>query len=75
MILIPSTVWKVGKPNIKIRKASLICLMTILDMKLIDEDKLYGNFKDIMGVLKSCLDDDWANDLRFTAVVFIKHLI
>lgn len=75
MILIPSTVWKVGKPNIKIRKASLICLMTILDMKLIDEDKLYSNFKDIMGVLKSCLDDDWANDLRFTAVVFIKHLI
>ena len=28
-----------------------------------------------MGVLKSCIDDDWANDLRFTAVVYIKHLI
>ena len=25
--------------------------------------------------MKNCLDDDWANDLRFTAVVFIKHLI
>ena len=28
-----------------------------------------------MGVLKNCIDDDWANDLRFTSVVLVKRLI
>ena len=28
-----------------------------------------------MGVLKNCLDDDWANDLRFTTVTFLRYLI
>ena len=28
-----------------------------------------------MGVLKNCIDDDWANDLRFTSVILIKKLI
>lgn len=28
-----------------------------------------------MGVLKNCLDDDWANDLRFTSVVTIRRMI
>lgn len=28
-----------------------------------------------MTVLKSCLDDDWANDLRFTSVVLIKRML
>jgi hypothetical protein len=31
MILIPSTQWKVGKPNIKIRKASIICMIRLLE--------------------------------------------
>ena len=31
MILIPSTVWKVGKPNIKIRKAAVICMMKLIE--------------------------------------------
>jgi dynein assembly factor 5 len=75
MILIPSTVWKVGKPNIKIRKAAIICMMKLLEYRLIDQGKMYENFKDIFGVLKNCIDDDWANDLRFAGVVFIKHLI
>ena len=75
MILIPSTVWKVGKPNIKIRKASVICMMRLLDHKLISKEKLYNSFKEIMGVIKNCMDDDWANDLRFTSVVLIRRLI
>ena len=28
-----------------------------------------------MGVLKNCIDDDWANDLRFTSVILIKRMI
>lgn len=75
MILIPSTVWKVGKPNVKIRKAAVICMIRLLEFKLIDKEKLYASFKDIMAVLKNCIDDDWANDLRFTSVVLIKKMI
>ncbi len=75
MILIPSTVWKVGKPNIKIRKAAVICMMRLLEFRLIDPEKLYSAFKEIMTVLKNCIDDDWANDLRFTSVVLIKRMM
>lgn len=75
MILIPSTVWKVGSPNVKIRKAAVICMIRMIDNRLISETKLQLRFKDIMGVLKNCIDDDWANDLRFTSVVLIRKLI
>eukprot|EP00347_Sterkiella_histriomuscorum_P013730 403363587 len=75
MVLIPSTVWRVGKPNVKIRKAAVICMMRLLEYNLIDKQKLYSSFKDIMNVLKNCIDDDWANDLRFTCVVLIKKMI
>jgi dynein assembly factor 5, axonemal len=75
MILIPSTVWKVGSPNVKVRKASVICMMRMIDNKLISPQKLNGSFKEFMQVMKNCLDDDWANDLRFTSVVVIRKLI
>jgi len=75
MILIPSSVWKVGSPNVKIRKAAVICMIRLVDNKLISPKKLKDSFKQIMGVLKNCIDDDWANDLRFTSVIFIKKLI
>ncbi len=44
MILIPSTVWKVGSPNIKIRKAAVICMMRMIDHKLISPEKLRNSF-------------------------------
>lgn len=47
-ILIPSIIWKVGKPNIKIRKAAIICMLKILECKLIEQDKLKKLFKKIM---------------------------
>ena len=45
MILIPSIVWKVGSPNVKIRKAAVICLMRMIDNKLIKEEKMKDAFK------------------------------
>jgi hypothetical protein len=36
LILIPSTAWKVGKPNVKIRKAAVICMMKLIEKRLID---------------------------------------
>lgn len=75
MILIPSTVWKVGGPNVKIRKAAVICMIKMIDNKLIRQEKLRDSFMSVMGVLKNCIDDDWANDLRFTSVILIKRMI
>jgi hypothetical protein len=31
MILMPSAVWKVGKPNVMIRKAAIICMIKLLE--------------------------------------------
>lgn len=75
MVLIPAMEWKVGKPNIKIRKAAVICIMRILEYKLIEKEKLYQSFKNIMRVLKNCIEDDWASDIRFACVVFVRFLI
>ena len=75
MILIPSTTWKVGMPNVKVRKAAVICLMRMIENKLISKQKLHNCFKEIMGVIKNCMDDDWANDMRFTSVVTVRKII
>ena len=92
-ILIPAATWKVGRPNVKIRKAAVICMMKLLEKKLIDPQKLYESFRGdrtsylddkskptrkavpLMPIIKGCLDDDWANDIRFTAVTFLRHLL
>lgn len=50
-------------------------MIRMIEQGLITKEKLYNNFKDLMGVIKNCIDDDWANDLRFTSVVFIRHMI
>jgi hypothetical protein len=47
----------------------------MIENKLIDEAKLYANFKDLLSVLKNCIDDDWAPKLRFTCVVLIRVLM
>lgn len=67
--------WRVGKPNVRIRKASLVCLIKIIEQDLIEKEKLYECDKNIMTNLKNCLDDDWANDIRFAAVVFTRHYL
>mmetsp|Transcript_32805 Transcript_32805/g.50091 ORF Transcript_32805/g.50091 Transcript_32805/m.50091 type:complete len:222 (+) Transcript_32805:631-1296(+) len=75
MILMPSTVWRAGKPNIRIRKASIVCSIKLLEQNLIDKHKFYACFKQFMGTLKNCLDDDWANDLRYASVVLCRHIL
>jgi len=32
-------------------------------------------FNEIVQHMKSCLDDEWANDLRFAALVFVRNLV
>ena len=75
MILIPSTVWRVGKPNVAIRKAAVVCIIKMLEQKLIDKEKMHGSFKNLFDTLKNCIDDDWANDIRYASVILVKTLI
>jgi len=75
LVLIPSTEWRVGLPTVKIRKAAVICLIKIMDLSLIEKPKLYESYKEIVTKMKSCLEDDWANDLRFASIILIKKLL
>ena len=75
MILIPAIEWKIGKPNQKIRKASIICIMKTVQQQIIGKEKFIDHFTGILTVLKNCLDDDWANDVRFSAVCLLKYIV
>ena len=75
LILLPATEWRVGAPNVKIRKAAVICLMKLVEQELIEREKLKDLFVEIINKLKSPLDDDWGNDLRFASVVLVKQLL
>lgn len=74
-VLVPCCVWKMGKPNIKIRKAAVSCIIRVVEGGLIAPEELYKQIKDILSVAKNCLDDDWAPDLRFATCALIRHML
>ena len=75
MILIPCLKWSTGLPSNAIRKASVVCTMTLLDKNLIESIKVYQNFHEYFTALKSCLDDDWMNELRFASVILTRKIM
>ena len=75
LILLPCTEWRVGLPNVKIRKAGVVCLIKLVDSKLIEPVKMKDIFSEICKKMSSCLEDDWGNDLRFATVVFLRKLL
>lgn len=40
LILLPSTAWRPGQPTVSIRKGSVVCLLKLLDQKLVEKEKL-----------------------------------
>jgi hypothetical protein len=50
MILMPAIIWKPGKPNVRIRKAGIVCIIRLVEEKLIEEEKLYLNFKNLFNL-------------------------
>ena len=44
LILLPCTEWRVGLPNVKIRKAGVVCLIKLIDSKLIEPVKMREYF-------------------------------
>lgn len=75
MILTPCLKWSAGLPHNSIRKAAIVCMMCLLNNNLIESVKLYQNFNDIFTYLKSCLDDDWMNELRFASVLLMRKIM
>eukprot|EP00742_Colponemidia_sp_Colp-10_P006952 GILJ01007461.1.p1 GENE.GILJ01007461.1~~GILJ01007461.1.p1 ORF type:complete len:843 (-),score=129.06 GILJ01007461.1:37-2523(-) len=75
-LLIPNAVWKAGKSQIKIRKASIVCLYQILEQpNLMSSMSLLPNMDQLLPVIKSCMDDDWAPDLRFAVCRLVDRML
>lgn len=66
-------VWRVGKPQVKIRKGAVI--NAILLCNILSEKEVETNFQQIVAPLKSCLSDDWAPDLRFASTKLVERLL
>jgi len=74
-ILIPCCVWKVGKQNSNIRKTSVQIIRKLIERNYFSKENLYKYYKDLMSVLKSCLEDEWNAELRLVSVSFIGVLM
>ena len=74
-ILIPSIVWRVGKPNGKIRKAGIINLIKLIDLDLLSGEKIFSCLKELIPPIKTCLSDDWAPDLRYATCICAEKLL
>lgn len=66
-VLVAAIQWKVGKPQIKIRKAGVINIISLIEKHIISEDQLLDCLKDLLPHLKNCLNDDWAPELRLAS--------
>jgi len=75
MILMPALTWKAGKPNMAIRKASMVCMIKLVELNIIERDTLYMNITGVWNLIKNAMDDDWSTDMRYASVVFTKHFV
>jgi len=49
--------------------------MKTVQQEIISKEKFVDHFPAILTVLKNCLDDDWANDVRFSSVCLLKYIV
>ena len=74
-ILFPSTAWRVGRPNYKVRKAAMIDLIHLFKQGLITSEVATQFFSDFHSTLKATLDDDWDAELRYTSLLLLRELL
>jgi hypothetical protein len=74
-ILIVSIQWKIGKPQIKIRKAGIINMILLIDNEIINDEQLLDSYKDLIPHFKNCLNDDWAPELRLASCDFFEKYL
>ena len=74
-IITPVTVWRVGKPNIKIRKAGVLVMMKLLNKNILEQKDIVKGYPGLVPSLKGCLTDDWAPDLRFATTCMVEKIL
>ena len=74
-ILFPSTAWRVGRPNYKIRKAAMVALVHMFQKNLIEPEEALSFFNDFMTTLKGTLDDDYDAEIRYVALHMLKEFL
>lgn len=74
-VLVPCCVWKAGKYHSNVRRTSINCIRKIVNKDLIGKEVLYSHYQGVMSVLKSCLEDEWAADLRLASCELLKTLV
>ena len=74
-IIQKTLIWKIGKPNNKIRKASIINFLSLLKKENFNIKILFKNFNKYSPLIKSCSDDDWASDLRFITIELSEKIL
>ena len=74
-ILFPACVWRVGRPNYKVRKAAMVDLFHMYENNLITNEISLKFFSDFNTTLKSTLEDDWDAELRYLALQLLKMFL
>jgi hypothetical protein len=74
-VLIPCCVWKAGKYHSNVRRTSINCIRNLINKNLIVQGELYNHYQSLMSVVKSCLEDEWAADLRHSSCELMSTLI
>ncbi|CAM6096313.1 unnamed protein product [Calypogeia fissa] len=77
-ILIPCSVWRIGKVGAAIRHRSMVALGTFLRRDLCSQGQLLEFLKSekgMLGVIISCLDEDYYVDTRRVTCHVMQHLI
>ena len=67
-VILSSLVWKVGKSNNKVRKAGILCFISMIKKSFLSRDDILNQLSNLMPTIKSCLCDDWTHDLRFATL-------
>ena len=67
--------WKVGKPQIKIRKAGIINMILMVEQGVVNAEQLVECFDELLPQIKSCISDDWAPELRLAVCEFLEQFL
>ncbi|OMJ72954.1 hypothetical protein SteCoe_28490 [Stentor coeruleus] len=74
-IISTTSAWKVGASSVQIRISSLICCKKLLNYKGVSAGIINDAWECFFGGIKGCMDDDWDNELRLSAIQCVIPLL
>jgi len=73
-VIMPNAVWRPGQSNNKIRKGALVCILAVLEARILDPADLTSTvMPTLTPILKSAMDDSWSPDNRLVSCLVITH--